>query len=166
MCIDKPTSDREFLSIQGVGEHKLSNYGDVFMNIIMQFKSESDYNKVFTSQKKEVKTQEKEDKKSTTEITHDLIKRGFSIEEIAKHRDLSSVTIYSHFAKLFDEGEVFDIEQYFSQEEKEMVENILPQFSPIKELKPLFQALDERINYGKIRLIISYLAKKNTTQNK
>ena len=166
MCLEKPTSDREFLSIQGVGEHKLSNYGDVFMNIIMQFKSESDYNKVFTSQKKEVKTQEKEDKKSTTEITHDLIKRGFSIEEIAKHRDLSSVTIYSHFAKLFDEGEVFDIEQYFSQEEKEMVENILPQFSPIKELKPLFQALDERINYGKIRLIISYLAKKNTTQNK
>ena len=81
-------SDEEFLEISGVGQRKLEVYGTAFINEVI----------AFTKEKKVTKN-----KSDTHKITYELYRKGLSIDEIAEKRKLTSTTIFSHIAKLYND---------------------------------------------------------------
>ncbi len=143
MANEKPKTKNELLSIQGIGMQKSETYGEEFIALINQF------------------TQDLEPKKSTYDETFELIKSGISIEAIATIRKMAPTTIYSHIAKLYLEGYPIKIENYITEEDIYKIEKVLPDFESTIQLKPIYETLNGEIDYGIIRLTLSYLERKN-----
>ena len=143
MANEKPKTKNELLSIQGIGMQKSETYGEEFIALINQF------------------TQDLEPKKSTYDETFELIKSGISIEAIATIRNMAPTTIYSHVAKLYLEGYPIKIENYITEEDIYKIEKVLPDFESTIQLKPIYETLNGEIDYGIIRLTLSYLERKN-----
>lgn len=142
---EKPNTKNELLSIQGIGMQKSESYGEEFITLIKQF------------------TQDLEPKKSTYDETFELIKSGISIEAIATIRNMALTTIYSHVAKLYLDGYPIKIENYITEEDIDKIEKVLPDFESTIQLKPIYETLNGEIDYGIIRLTLSYLERKNKT---
>ena len=140
---EKPNTKNELLSIQGIGMQKSESYGEEFITLIKQF------------------TQDLEPKKSTYDETFELIKSGISIEAIATIRNMALTTIYSHVAKLYLDGYPIKIENYITEEDIDKIEKVLPDFESTIQLKPIYETLNGEIDYGIIRLTLSYLERKN-----
>ncbi len=139
MANEKPKSNLEFRAIQGVGEQKLATYGEDFMSVIRNFNRSNNQ------------------ESSTTEITYSLLKNGLSIEEISTKRNLSQTTIYSHLSQLLSEGKEISILDFVSTIEIKKIKELSHKINNTIQLKPYFEALNGEIEYGKIRLCLTFL---------
>ncbi|RKS14061.1 DNA helicase RecQ [Flavobacterium sp. 120] len=148
METERPMSDTELLAIDGVGRAKLEKYGDAFIKAIIDF------------QKSKVVRKKKE--ATTYKETLELYKNGLSVEEIAQKRKLGLSTIMSHLAKLYVDGADVDLDAFISKEEVSQIAEAQIKLESPNTLKPYFDYLEEKIDYGKIRLALAILEKENT----
>ncbi len=149
MALKKPQNEEEFLAINGVGQRKFEVYGNDFLSILQSNNA---------NQQKPRKTK----KKSTYLVTLELYEQGLSLSEIATKRELANTTIYSHFAKLIEMGKQVDIYQFVSEEEMKLIEKAHKHINDPSAMKPYFEFLEEKIDYGKIRLGVSFITKDLT----
>jgi ATP-dependent DNA helicase RecQ len=105
--------------------------------------------------------EENKPKLSTYEETLILLKQGKTIAEIAELRNLKDVTIYSHIAKLFTDGYSLKIEDYVSQDEINRIQATVENMENTEQLKPIYEALNEEIHYGKIRLTLAFMEQES-----
>lgn len=141
MVRKKPTTKSAFLRVSGVGEQKMRSYGDDFLAVIKQIKGG-------------VK------KASTYELTLELFKLGLSPAEIATKRAVKETTIYSHLAKLMEVGKIEDLTHLVAADEIDLVKEAVQKTGESVLLKPLFEFLEEKLDYGTIRLCLSLLKKE------
>ncbi|MFN2261580.1 MAG: DNA helicase RecQ [Psychroflexus sp.] len=138
-----PLDENAFMSISGVNRNKAEKYADEFLEVIRNFQKSK-----------------KKLKKQTTLITYDLYQNGKSLDEIAEIRGLKSTTIFSHFSKLFQEGKSMNIHDFVSEDEIKKVKIALNSVEHEDALRPIFEFLEEKIDYGKIRMAKTYLESK------
>ena len=142
MAKELPTTENQFLAISGVGMSKMEKYGEEFMTVIRKFKSVKKPRKITTIQK-----------------TFNLYKTGLNPTEIAKERELSITTIFSHLSQLYMEGKKVDLEKLVS---KKVIDKVRIAFNDLDrkiELKPIYDKLKEEVSYGEIRLSITLILK-------
>lgn len=149
MALKKPQNEEEFLAISGVGQRKFEVYGNDFLEILQSNNP---------ANKRQLKTK----KKSTYLVTFELHQQGLSLDEISQKRELAPTTIYSHFAKLIEMGKQVDINQFVSKKEIVLIENAHKKINDASAMKPYFDFLEEKVDYGKIRLVLSFLTKDLT----
>ncbi len=140
MCARKPTSPAEMLNVSGVGEHKYEKYGDEFLNLIIDFTNKN-----------------KKKKGDSFKETLVMLERGMSVAEISDERNLKETTIYSHIAQLFKIGKLNDVSKFVPFHEYKQVEEYLNNNPKEDKLKPIFDALNGEVDYGKIRLVVEHL---------
>ncbi len=141
MAQKKPVTPEEMRDISGIGEKKMELYGQIFMDVIIDF----------LSKKSNLA------KGSTQKITYNYFKQGLTVDEIAAARELKSSTIYSHLAVLYEQGEAIDLTQFVSKTEgKQILEAIKQQEEDPIKLSTIFEHFNEAIPYHKIRLMVSY----------
>jgi ATP-dependent DNA helicase RecQ len=149
METERPMSEQELITIDGVGKAKLEKYGEAFIKAIIEFQNSN------TPQKKE--------KGNTYKITLELYQSGISVDAIATQRDLAKTTIISHLAKLYTEGETIDWSEYINEDEiskiREAKQNLVLE-TPFA-LKPYFDFFEEQISYEKIRIGLAIIEKEN-----
>ena len=143
MAAKRPLLDSELIEISGVGEKKLKRYGNFFMDKILSYIKQQEQNGV--------KIQG-----STHIITYDLYKQGLTIQQIADKRGLNPVTIYSHIAHLYTKGEPIDLFKFFTQADYEQIEKAIDAMTPPFKLKDIFEYLNEKVPYFKIRLAMAH----------
>ncbi len=141
----RPMSDEEFLEVSGVGQRKLEVYGTAFINEVI----------AFTKEKKVTKN-----KKNTHLVTYELYQKGLSIDEIAKQRKLTTTTIFSHIAKLYNDGKDINIDELVNKNEVDIVRKAKEELDSPNALKPYFEHLNEQLDYFKIRLALSVIDKE------
>lgn len=142
MSARKPTSPAEMLNVSGVGEHKYEQYGEDFMNLIIEFVNKN-----------------KKKKGDSFKDTFLMLERGLSIVDISNERNLKETTIYSHIAHLFKIGKLTDVSKFVPFHEYKQIEGYLTENPDEEKLKPIFDALNGKVQYGKIRLVIEHLRK-------
>ena len=142
---NRPMSDEEFLEISGVGQRKLEVYGTAFINEVI----------AFTKEKKVTKN-----KSDTHKVTYELYQEGLSIDEIAEKRKLTSTTIFSHIAKLYTDGKDINIDELVSKSEVDSVRQAKKELDSPNALRPYFEHFNEQLDYFKIRLALSVIAKE------
>jgi ATP-dependent DNA helicase RecQ len=135
----RPIDDSSFLKISGVGQRKLEVYGDTFM-------------KEIRASLKPIKTKE-----DTFLITYKLHQDGFSPEEIAEERSLKTTTIYSHLAKLIEDGKPLELNTLITRDDIAMVEKAYDALEESAALKPYYEFLEEKVPYHIIRLGLSII---------
>lgn len=142
MTLELPKNTDDLLAISGIGMQKAASYGVPFLELI------------------QTHVEENRPKLTTYEETLILMKAGKSLEEIASERNLHPTTIYSHIAKLFAEGYPIDIDQFLTTEEIQKIAAVCETIEDTSTLKPIFEALNGEIDYGKIRLTLAILDKE------
>jgi ATP-dependent DNA helicase RecQ len=140
---ERPLSESAFLTISGVGQHKLDAYGQVFINEIMAFDTE------------------KVKKPKTYDVSYNYFKEGLTPDEIALKRELNVATIYSHLAKLYLEGKNIDLEQFISKETIVKIEKAREILENPDTLKAYFEHFEEKIPYHEIRIALAILEKRD-----
>ncbi len=97
-------------------------------------------------------------KESTFEATLNMLKDGATVDEIAKERKLAANTVWTHVEKLVEEGKLSKGD-VLRQTEK--IDDWDTQYERLKDamdevgtekLKPIFEACNEEIDYGVIRV--------------
>jgi len=143
----RPLTDAEMLEIPGVSERKLQLYGDAFMGELRRFVLE--------------KTAAGERITGTSQfLSYDLFKRGFSVEAIAEQREISTMTVMSHLATMYERGELVDIDSWVSAEECDIIQGAFPLFEEPLQMKAIHEHFGGKFNYDKIRFAIADFRRK------
>lgn len=147
MCLHYPENETAMLTIKGVGQAKLDQFGNRFIEVIKAYVNEN--GKI---DRNSVKRMKKNTKKSHLE-TYDLYQEGLSIEDIAKNRGLSPLTIESHLFEAAKEGYDLDWDQIFNEETEALILKACEEVEE-KKLKPLKEALPDEVNYFTIKAVL------------
>ncbi|ERJ11957.1 DNA helicase RecQ [Haloplasma contractile] len=157
MCRKFPKTDNEFLSVSGVGEHKLSKYGQLFMDIIKDYTNAHDINVDQYQTTESLETKKKSKSTTTKESkleTYDLYKEGLSIDEIKTKRGLSQTTIENHLFECFKEGYEIDFDRFINKDFETEIVDVIKEVGGAK-LKPIKEALPDEVTYTDIKFTIS-----------
>ena len=87
----------------------------------------------------------------TAAVSLELYKNGQSVAEIAKSRNLAESTIETHLGQALENGEHLDPRGLYTAEEEETMRRAFEGYEDAA-LKPVFEHLEGRISYGKLRL--------------
>jgi ATP-dependent DNA helicase RecQ len=146
MVSERPRNAAAMLEISGVGEHKFQRYGQAFLNATLDFLGELNSTK---------------QKGDTYRETLRLYQQGLNPEEIAVRRKMSPQTAYSHLAYLYLRGNINSLEEFISWQEVNDVKKAVKFIGgKSKALKPIFEHLNERVSYLKIRLALAVIEKE------
>jgi ATP-dependent DNA helicase RecQ len=146
MEVQRPMSDEEFLTIDGVGKAKLEKYGDAFIKAIIEFQK----NKTIRVKKEN----------TTYKETLELFQNGMTVEEIAIKRKLGVTTIVSHLAKLYSDGHPIDLRIYINDEQILKIAEAKIKLEAPNALKPYFDYFEEQLSYDKIRVGLAIIEKE------
>ncbi len=147
MAAERPANMEAMNQISGIGEVKLREYGRFFLEAIQDF--------ILKKKEEGVAT-----KGATYLQTLQLYKQGLNVAQIAQRRELSPITIYSHFAYLYERGENIQLGKFVSKEEVKKVLDVLPSLEPPFKMKEIFDALNGELGYDKIRMALAYYNRK------
>ena len=153
-----PISKERMLKISGVGEIKFEKFGQAFIDEISKYVTENNIEiPQFEPEDKVVKEKvekSKSVKEETKMITYKLFRSGLTIDEIAKKRMLSSVTIQNHLIECLAEGMDIDLKAYVqTQYELQIMQAI--ETVGTEKLKPLKEVLPEEVTYFDIRYYVT-----------
>jgi ATP-dependent DNA helicase RecQ len=153
MARDYPLNESALLKVPGVGERKLVDYGLGFMREISAW-LETHPRREFTPLTIAASPTPQLSKpivNATAQLTLELWRAGKSIDAIAAERKLTASTIEVHLAQAIANGEPIDPRRLYSAEEEAEMRAALDGYSD-ETLKPVFDHLDGRISYGKLRM--------------
>jgi ATP-dependent DNA helicase RecQ len=146
MCVKKPLSKEEFLTVTGVGQNKLEKYGEQFIEAITAYLKENPE-----------RGEDTEKPKKATADSHlesyTLYKEQMSVEEISKRRGLAVSTVESHLIQCMQEGMDVDMEHLIPDEYVTEIESAIQQAGGEK-LKPIKELLPEEISYFMIKVYL------------
>ena len=134
----KPIDENEFANISGVGDYKLERYSSYFIDVV---------NAYFTKKK---------GLGNAYKATLEMYKGGSTVTEIAKSRKVQETTVMSHIAKGIGNGEDIDIFDFVEIDEYKNVKRAFIELGREFKLKPIYDKLEETVEYGKIRLCLSH----------
>ena len=151
-CRDYPQNDAALLRAPGVGEKKLDDYGRAFIDVIRDWLSENERLE-FTPLEAAAHLSPRPAgiTPGTAAITLEQFKAGRSIAEIAQSRSMVESTIENHLAQAIENGERLDPRGFYTAAEEREMQAALEGYDE-QALKPVFEQLEGRISYGKLRL--------------
>lgn len=137
----RPDTVTELMAIDGMGQAKMHRYGDIFLKTIEDFKIQE------------------RDRGSTHLVTWQLLQQGKSPQQIAKERNLNSVTIFSHIAALYEKGKPVNVEEYITKEELDKSISAIKTVGEQNGMKPIFEHLGGKVSFEKIRIALAFYHK-------
>jgi ATP-dependent DNA helicase RecQ len=159
MCAKLPKTNEEFLTVSGVGEHKLQKYGLDFIQAIRAFcESHPDRQPEFVTAAAPKKAAKKDVGDSHLE-TLQLHQQKLSIEEIAEKRELALSTVENHLIQCAQQGMEVDFTQLIPKEFIQLLEKAVEEVGRDR-LKPIKEQLPEEVSYFMIKGYLYFLSKK------
>ncbi len=143
MCERRPSQLSELQFIPGVGEKKLAQYGDAFLQVIKQFPLPMAVNRQFSD---------------TVNDSLILFSQQLSVEQVAEKRGLTENTVYSHLAEaiaagMLDPLDILNIEE----SDYHLISQTINQLSDVESvsLKEVRELLGEEFSYGVIKCVLA-----------
>jgi ATP-dependent exoDNAse (exonuclease V) alpha subunit len=157
-------ADRRFLELSNELETKyqISELEKEFNPFIDAIGGISDLDEI---KKAKFKDKIKSSKKTTYQITQDLLNEGKSLKEIAEERGLAIDSIIGHLSKIKEMDPSIDLEKFkpdafLISDVHEVVKDLVKDkaIDPTKvQLSPIYNALKGKLSYGEIKLALLYI---------
>ena len=145
MARTRPAAFDQMRHISGVGEHKLKRYARRFLTEIARHPLPALLDNQLSD---------------TVNETLALHLQGQDVAAIARERELKPATIYAHFAEAAEAG-LLNPRELLSLDDAQYAEivNTLEMLDASKDgrLKPAYETLDERYDYGILRCVLAGL---------
>jgi len=157
-----PGSLDELKQISGFGAVKIQRYGEEFLQKVNEYKQANGLDsKMDQKRPKRVRKPRKEVTTNTKLESLNLYKKGNSVQEIAKIRELSPNTIEGHLAHFITDG-TLTIDQFVSDEKIALISKAIEKHRDVG-LSPIKNELGEEVSYGEIRMVLSHLRREKTS---
>ncbi len=140
ICAARPESVAALLHVSGIGEEKAARYGERILAIVRNLVPPSPgpaLPRMLTETERE---------------TMRLLDAGHTIEQIAKMRGRKVQTISATIAELIEAGRISFHEDWMDSEKRKLIAEQCARLGS-NRLRPLKDALPERITYDEIRLV-------------
>jgi ATP-dependent DNA helicase RecQ len=147
---DYPQNKETFQQMPGVGEKKCQDYGEVFLQVILDWLGENPRLEFAPLTPPRQKKPE-ETLSDSAHQTLELWRTGKSIKEIATLRGFADSTIESHLAQAVESGEAINPRRLYTEAEEHEMQAAFNGYDE-PSLKPVFEQLNGRISYGKLKL--------------
>ena len=134
----RPQTELKFLEVSGVGQNKLQKYGETFMSLIKEFTNAHT-------------------KTPTKLISYNSFRSGLTIEAIATERKLKSTTILAHLVDCYMDGLEIDLRPFVTDAILQKVKLAFTKCEQPLTMKPIFEFLEEEIQYNEIRVALAIL---------
>jgi len=159
MSLRLPADYDSMLAINGIGESKMQNYGQQFLDLIISLKPDGRNDKA----QPEVKTEAKSHKDKTPShmISWALYQQGNSLAEIAGQREIKLRTVEDHILRCAREGCSVNWDEFIDEEEEKCILEVAERLG-FQKLTPIKQELAEDISYFTIKAV---LYKHNINKN-
>jgi Superfamily II DNA helicase len=162
MASKLPKSEKEFLSVEGVGSVKADKYAGQFLPVIQEFLS-SKKNKSRNSDLE----QQDYDSISNSSVhssyleSAEYAEQGLTPYEIAIERGLTETAILNHLTQAAEEGNLEEFDADVHQSRKKSIKEAFQKIGT-ETLKAVKEFLADEITYDEIRyVLIEYLVKGN-----
>ena len=152
-----PNSKDELSQISGFGAFKIEKYGEMFLPAIINYCNNHNLSSKISEKKPKKKREPKKTNKSTSgtfAITFELYKQNYSVEEIAKTRNLSITTIQNHLANFVSTGKI-EADELMDMTKIEPIIEIAKN-QTIPSLKAIKDELGDGFSYFEIHIAIAY----------
>ncbi|MDY7045850.1 DNA helicase RecQ [Virgibacillus sp. M23] len=154
-----PVTKEDMLEIKGVGEKKYDQFGEAFLNVLKEWRSQNPDVKNIIRINDPVHPKPKKNNPETDEnpshvISYKMFQSGKSTKDIAVIRDISHQTVENHLFKAFKDGYPIAWEIFFTSKEEEAILQAREQLDDIK-LKSLKEALPTEYDYTKIKAVLT-----------
>ena len=151
----KPTSIEDFQQVRGVGEKKLRDYGDIFVDHIRtHLQSEADPN---PSPVRSVSPKSSRKVSSASRRAWQFFRDGLSLPEVIETTGRASSTVTGYLCDFLDAENRTDPLPWVNAETFERVRAKTKELQT-DSLKQLFEALDETVSYDEIRISLTCVA--------
>ena len=139
MMENRPETLEQLSNISGIGERKLVDYGEEFLDVLNEYRNP------------DASTQT-----DTEEETLQLFRLGMDADAIAAQRGLKATTIYNHLARGIERNEVpLGKVVSLQHNQLEAIRFAIEQYEGGKRLKPVFDALEGEFSYEVLRCVRS-----------
>ena len=175
MATSYPQTEDEFLVLNGIGQQKLAQFGELFLSVIQKYVESNDIQTTFIrrnlavsppcravsppSSSSAVKKPKHTFEGTTYDETKKFLKQKIPIKAIAEIRGITEGTIVSHMEKIISEDKSFDIS--YLQPEKKRFDIIAKAFKKANTyaLTPVKEILGDAYTYDELRLARVFLNK-------
>jgi len=159
MARNYPESERDFARISGVGEKKLREYGEVFLNEIALHLA-TNPRQIFADDSFVVPLPQRSQVGDSARETLRHFRAGESVEQIAASRGLVAGTIYGHLATAIEAGEKIDLAQLLNAEAQAEIAAAFKR-TGWGNLVGARELLGEKYDYGLLRIFRAAANVKN-----
>jgi ATP-dependent DNA helicase RecQ len=159
MCARLPKTSEEFLTVSGVGEHKLKKYGLQFIQAIRLF---CDAHPERQPDQLQAAAPKKAAKKAVGDShleTFQLHQQTLSVEEIAQKRELTLSTVENHLIQCAQQGMEVDFNRLIPAEYIPLLQKAVEEVGRDR-LKPIKEQLPEEVSYFMIKSYLYFLSKR------
>jgi ATP-dependent DNA helicase RecQ len=171
-----PQSSQSLLAISGVGQAKLKQYGDAFLDVIKPYckkHSLAERRKELTSEKGSRKKSSSSQSRASgeeelgmrTTLVAEAFNAGASIESLTERYAVTVGTILDHLARYASAGNRLrsgsDLQAYTSSspDDQQTAMQAFDEFGA-ERLKPVFDKLEGRVNYDELKVLrLMYLSR-------
>ena len=152
-----PNTKEELNQISGFGAFKIEKYGEIFLNVIVDFCNKNNLNSKIAEKTPKIKRTPKKINKyeaGTYTTTFQMYKDGNSVEDIAKIRNLSLNTIQNHLANFVEVGTIKASELMDVNKIDPIIS--IAKTQTIPSLKAIKEELGDDYSYFEIHVAIAF----------
>jgi ATP-dependent DNA helicase RecQ len=171
MAQQYPQDSPGLLSVPGVGQKKLADFGADFIQAVVEhlasnpkqtFQTAAPAAGSASNAARRPKSEEEKGLSMTVLETLHRFKQGRGIDEIATIRGISHSTVESHLATAIMKGEKLEKRQFLTVEEDNDIRDAILALTEWDGIStgPIFSLLGGKHTHGKIRLYIAFLKRK------
>ncbi|NBC84092.1 MAG: AAA family ATPase [Bacteroidetes bacterium] len=156
-----PTTVNELKMIKGIGNKKIEQFGDEWLELIHYYRAKHDIKTPFHPESS--KSPSKEPKKDTKTQSLVLFRAGKDIESIADERGLVTGTIISHLTHFVGTGDL-QAEELLSAEKINLIETYFRKH-PDASLSEAKEALMDDVSYNDLKIVRNHMQYNANTIN-
>ncbi|KEY18412.1 DNA helicase RecQ [Kaistella antarctica] len=152
-----PNTKEELEQISGFGAFKIEKYGEIFLNVILDFCNKNNLQSKIAEKTPRIKRAPKKINKyeaGTYTTTFQLYKEGNSVEEIANIRNMSLNTIQNHLANFVEVGTIKASELMDINKIDPIIS--IAKTQTILSLKAIKEELGEDYSYFEINVALAF----------
>lgn len=153
-----PETMEELNEVSGVGDQKLRDFGPLFLRVLQKhprtFDSESLGRFGPESGRREWNGDTSPRNNRLKETAFNLLAEGRSIEEVASSTGRAISTVRGYLTEMVEDGEISNVDRWVPASEQEQILEAAARVGT-ERLAPVFDALQGRISYESIRLVVA-----------
>ncbi|MEW6234645.1 MAG: DNA helicase RecQ [Candidatus Omnitrophota bacterium] len=160
MARRRPSTQKAFLQVEGVGEKKKQLYGDIFVSVIKQYCAERSL-KLDVMPPSTSKTLHRDEESApkpsaAKRKAFKMFSQGASVAETAATVERALSTAYQYLEEYIGEKRIVDPSPWVDKEKAQRIEAAASKAED-ERLKPIYDALNGEIPYEEIRIVMACL---------